>query len=514
LSEILRKTVKALAEAGYQLEAEALAALQTLAETFNPEDLARSLFKLLEERKPSTPFIDASLVLEAAERLETPSEVEVLRAEPTGKPSFKPLAKEYEAEVRVVRDPTGQLKSKGELENFLQYFRDRFERLRRLLLQRLDCRDASTLGEALSAPQGSKVKFACMVSEKVSRGAKVFLRVEDLEASATVLVQPSAQNPRIAEKASAILLDQVICVSAVRLGGDLFLAEDLMLPEIPYHKPSTAEPPLSALLISDLHVGSKIFEAELFGRLLAWLRGELGGGRLQEEAGKVKYVVVAGDLVDGVGVYPEQERELETADIYLQYEQAAALLEKLPDYISLIIIPGNHDACRRALPQPAISREYAEPLYRRGGLLLLGNPALVKLHGVSFLLHHGRSLEDVLASLPEAGHEDPVKSMVALLRGRHLAPVYGQRTPLAPEPCDWLVVEEVPDFYHAGHIHIYGQTVYRGVRLVNSGCWQGQTSYQQRLGVTPTPGTAALVNLQKATVTPLDFKTSEVFHYP
>jgi DNA polymerase II small subunit len=505
-AESLRKAVKTLFEAGYQLEAEAFASLQNLSETLNPEELARCLLEILRSRQVETPFIGASLVEEAAEKLREKTAGEALKAEPTGKPCFKPLAREYEAEVKVLMDPTGRLKSKGEVGSFLEYFRDRFEKLRKLLMQRLDCRDASTLAEALTVSQGSKTKFVCMVSGKVSRGARVFLKVEDLEASATVLVQPSARNPRIAEKASSILLDQVICVSAVKFREDLFFAEDLMLPEVPQHKPSTSEQPLAVLLISDLHVGSKIFEAELFRKLLNWLRGQLGNRRLVEAAGRIKYLVVAGDLVDGVGVYPEQERELETPDIYRQYEQAARLMEQVPDYIQLVVIPGNHDACRRALPQPAISRKYAEPLYRRESLVSLGNPSLVKLHGASFLLHHGRSLEDVLASLPEANHEDPVKSMVALLRSRHVAPVYGQRTPIAPEPSDWLVVEEVPDFYHAGHIHIYGYTVYRGVRLVNSGCWQGQTSYQQRLGLTPTPGTAALVDLQTANVASLDFK--------
>jgi len=507
MAEPLRKTVKTLFEAGYQLEAEALTSLKKFSETLNPEELAQCLLEILRDRRVETPFVGTSLVEEAAERLRGKAAREALKAEPTGKPSFKPLAREYEAEVKVLRDPTAQLKSKGEIGSFLQYFRDRFERLRKLLTQRLDCHDASTLAEALASPQGSKTKFVCMVSDRISRGARVFLRVEDLEASATVLVQPSAQSPKLIEKASAILLDQVICVSAVKFREDLFLAEDLLLPEVPQHKPATADKPLAAILVSDLHVGSRIFEAELFKRFLSWLKGELGNKRLMEAAGRVKYLVIAGDLVDGVGVYPEQERELETPNIYKQYEQVARLLEQIPDRIQLIVIPGNHDACRRALPQPAISREYAEPLYRHEGLVSLGNPSLIQLHGVSFLLHHGRSLEDVLAGLPEANHEEPVKSMVALLKSRHLAPVYGQRTPIAPEPSDWLAIEEVPDFYHAGHIHIYGYTVYRGVRLVNSGCWQGRTSYQQRLGLSPTPGIAAFVDLQTANVTSLDFNS-------
>ncbi|RLI33474.1 DNA-directed DNA polymerase II small subunit [Candidatus Bathyarchaeota archaeon] len=502
----LQEAVKKLQEAGYQLSLEGFNRLKSLNGRVDPLKVAEKILEAAREKALSLPFVDASLVEEAVKKLEPAREETVLSFEPSGKPVFRPLAREYEAEIEVLKDPTGETASKGDVESFLKHFRDRFERLKRILMQRLDCRDASSLQEALSQPQGSKVKFVCMVSEKFSRGRRVFLRVEDPEASATVMFQPTVQNPNLAEKASSVFPDQVICVSAVRLKGDFFAAEDLMLPEIPHHKPHLVEEPLTALLISDLHVGSKLFEGQLFRRMLSWLKGEFGGRTLREAASRVKYLVIAGDLVDGVGVYPEQERELEIPDIYRQYEEVARLLEEVPDYIQILAIPGNHDATRKALPQPAINRSYGEALHRLSNLLLLGNPSTVKLHGAVFLLHHGRSLEDVLAMLPEANHEQPVKAMVALLKARHLAPIYGQRTPIAPEPQDWMVVDQVPDYYHAGHIHIYGYTVYRGIRVVNSGCWQRQTSYQQRLGLTPTPATAILANLQDASISLLDFR--------
>jgi DNA polymerase II small subunit len=160
-------------------------------------------------------------------------------------------------------------------------------------------------------------------------------------------------------------------------------------------------------------------------------------------------VIIAGDLVDGIGVYPRQEDELTIPDIYEQYRFAAQFIEQIPEHMEVILIPGNHDGVRQALPQPAISKEYAEPVYEKRTITSLGNPCEVELHGVRFLLHHGRSLEDMLTSAPGMSFERPEKAMELQLRCRHLAPEYGNRTSIAPMPADHLVIDEAPDVFHS-----------------------------------------------------------------
>ena len=260
-------------------------------------------------------------------------------------------------------------------------------------------------------------------------------------------------------------------------------------------------------MTSDFHVGSKVFEEKLVEKFLAWLKGKIGGEKEREIAGRVKYLVVAGDLVDGVGLYPQQEEELEIKDIYKQYRVAAKIFEQIPDYIRIIIVPGNHDASRTILPQPAIQKKFAEPIYKISNITMLGNPAQVKLHGVNILIHHGRSLEDVLVALPHVNHHNVTRAMISLLKTRHLAPIYGGKTPIAPEPKDWMIVEQVPDIYHSGHIHVFDYLTYRGVWVINSGCWQRQTSYQKKMGITPIYGVIPVINLQTLNLTPIDFKT-------
>ena len=138
-------------------------------------------------------------------------------------------------------------------------------------------------------------------------------------------------------------------------------------------------------------------------------------------------------------------------------------------------------------------------------MLSLGNPATISIHGVEFLLYHGRSLDDVLATAANMDFHSPERAMRLLLQSRHLAPTYGQRTLISPEKQDFLVIERVPDVFHAGHVHVMKHKFYRGVLMVNSGAWQRQTSYQRNLGLEPTPGIIPVVNLQTLAVLPIDF---------
>jgi len=276
---------------------------------------------------------------------------------------------------------------------------------------------------------------------------------------------------------------------------------------VPERKTNRAKIPIYAALVSDIHLGSKTFLEDSFEKFILWLNGKAGSPNQIEIARKVKYLLIAGDLVDGIGIYPRQEEELVITDVYKQYELLAQYIEQIPDYIDVVIVPGNHDAVRQALPQPAISKDYAKPIYEVKNVISLGNPSKIRLHGVTFLIYHGRSLDDVLATLPNLDFQKPEKGMEYLLRNRHLAIEYGKRTSIAPLQEDLLVIDEPPDVFQAGHIHVLKHEIYRGTLIVNCGAWQSQTNYQKRMGLMPTPGILPLVNLQTLKTSLIDFKT-------
>jgi DNA polymerase II small subunit len=498
MSETLKRTLGKIIGAGYQVSKEGFDFLRSLDDAVLAE-LTRYAIDRANALPEEKVVLDDSFFKALLEEIKLGREAEV---EVTGKGGELPLAKEYEAEVEVIKNPAEEILAEGDVKGFLEYFRDRYNRMERIFRKRIDTRDSVPIKEALKAPLRTKAKIMGIVREKRTSGSKLFIELEDLESSATVLI--SLDNTQL-QAAPELLLDQIVCLDVLKYNEHLFIANDLLWPDIPDQEPNRSEAPLCAALISDLHVGSKIFLRELFAKFSKWLKMDLGPPEIRSLAGRVKYVVIAGDLIDGIGVYPEQEGELEIVDLTKQYEVAAELLSGFPDYIKLIIIPGNHDAVRNSLPQPAIPRKYADALYGDGGVMLLGNPSTISLHGVEILVSHGDALNDVLTQVPGLDFRSPVKGMEALLRCRHLAPIYGATTPIAPEKRDWMVIESPPDILHMGHVHIFEYKKYKGTTLVNSGAWQSQTSYQKRMGLTPTPGIAPIVDLQTFKVTPIDF---------
>lgn len=384
---------------------------------------------------------------------------------------------------------------KGKASDFRDYFRDRLKSLSTILRSRADVGGATTASQVPDGLKWHKVKFIGMVnSKKEFRDGTVVVELEDEDGLVKVTFRG---DDAIKKKAARLLVDEVVCVLGATRNGSSVIAEDVIWPDIPYRSrtPPASSDHAYAVLTSDVHIGSKTFLRDDFERFLGWLRGETDEPRLNEIASRTKYLVIAGDLVDGVGIYPNQEEELEVADLYDQYRIAAEYLSTLPDRIKIIIIPGNHDACRPTLPTPPIYSDYAAPLYSMRNVLMLGDPSFVNLGGATFLLTHGRSLDDVIPFLPDCNFREPQRAMVELLKSRHIAPIYGEKTPLAPEPKDRLVIDPVPDIFHAGHVHVEGIAEYRGVLVVNSGTWQSQTKYQLSAGIVPKPSIVPVVDL-------------------
>ena len=514
-TERLQKAIEMTIAAGYQINKEAFEFLSTLASTQDPTEIVNKAIREIEALKEKPLFIDRSFLEKMVEPLEPQDEVSArLLKEPSqaiaesliieSKKQFHPYAKEVESNIKVIDDPASKLSSNGTMEDYLGYFRDRFKRIEKLLRQRMDVKSAASIIDALKAPASSKLKIIGMITEKRELKQKMLLNVEDFYANATVLVSQSPST-ELLEKARCLLIDQVICLSVVKTRSNLLIAEDIILPDVaqkPLHK---AAVPVYAVLTSDMHVGSTKFQREAFKHFVLWLNGKYGDEKMREIASHVKYVLVAGDIVDGVGVYPNQIKELSIKDAYGQYRHAAKYIEQIPDYIEVVIIPGNHDAPRKALPQPALSDTFLETLQESRKVYSLGNPCLTSLHGVEVLLYHGRSLDDITSTIPGMDAYHPEKAMKLLLQSRHLAPVYGGKTPLSPESRDSLVIEHVPDIFHAGHVHVLGYCNYRGVLIMNSGGWQEQTDYMRRLGVVPTSGKVPVVNLQTLETTVIPF---------
>jgi DNA polymerase II small subunit len=401
--------------------------------------------------------------------------------------------------LKILSDITNNSTCIGDYDEFVGYFRDRYSRLGDMMRHRVSARPIESLKKKNAGK--AEVSIIGMVSDvRQTANGNRLVELEDRTGSAGVLI---SRDKEIFE--TPLLLDEVVGVTGTVKEGGLLMASSIVYPDVPNtNVPRRSEEPVVAALISDIHVGSDTFLEGPFLRFIDWLNGDYNDDGSHDLVSRLRYVVVAGDLVDGIGVYPGQEKELEIMDIYEQYKKAAGYFDQFPPDIKIIITPGNHDAVRQAEPQPALPEEVRR-MFKHPNITFAGNPSAVEMEGVRLLVYHGRSLDDLVSNLPGASYSKPEKAMVELLKRRHLSPIYGGKVLIAPEAKDHFVIDPLPDIMHSGHVHTVGVCRYRGVTLVNSGAWQSQTEFQKRMNIQPDPAKVPVMDLHTGVVKIINF---------
>jgi len=404
--------------------------------------------------------------------------------------------------VRVTSDITNNSTCIGDYDEFVGYFRDRYGRLGDMMRHRISARPIESLKKK-NAARGEKAEISIigMVADvRHTANGNRLVELEDRTGSTGVLISRDKDIFDI-----PLLLDEVVGVTGTVKEGGLFMASSIVYPDVPNtNVPRHSEEPSVAALISDVHVGSDNFLEEPFLRFIDWLNGDYNDDGSHDLVSRLRYIIVAGDLVDSIGVYPGQEKELRIMDIYEQYQKVAGYFDQFPPDVKIIVTPGNHDAVRQAEPQPALSEEVRR-MFKHPNITFAGNPSAVEIEGVRLLIYHGRSLDDLVSSLPGASYARPEKAMVELLKRRHLSPIYGGKVLIAPEAKDHFVIDPLPDIMHSGHVHTVGVCRYRGVTLVNSGAWQSQTEFQKRMNIQPDPARIPIMDLHNGEVSIVKF---------
>jgi len=410
--------------------------------------------------------------------------------------------------VSVISDITGHSTCVGEYMQFVQYFRDRYSKLSEIIRSRINARPIESLkrknfrrgGGEGGAEEISVIGMVSNISN-TNNGHKI-ISLEDPTASFSVLIQNTEKE--LFELASKILLDEVIGVTGFLTNDkNLMVASKIIQPDIPNSIQRRTGSYGKAVLISDVHVGSSQFMEEAWLDFLDFLKGESDSEPMKELAASIRYLVVAGDLVDGIGIYPDQELELDILDVYEQYRKAAEYFREIPEHIRVIISPGNHDAVRQAEPQPALPENIQA--YFPENVIFVGNPSLIDLDGINILIYHGRSIDDLVASIPGVSYQEPAGAVLEMIKRRHLAPIYGSRVSISPEKRDYFIIDPVPDIIHTGHVHTLGVQSYKNVLLINSGTWQGQTEFQKRVNLVPVPARVPIVDLSDCSYKILTF---------
>ncbi|MCL2149053.1 MAG: DNA-directed DNA polymerase II small subunit [Methanomassiliicoccaceae archaeon] len=389
-------------------------------------------------------------------------------------------------------DITGDSTCEGKISDFATYFKNRFYTLKRMIEKRRDFGASVPISRALTL--GREAQIVGMVYErKETKNGHTTLLLEDDSGTCTVLI--SKDSPCSGE---LFVNDEVIGVAGKpSMKGDLFIADKVFRPDIPAGR--TWEPSdsvASVAFLSDIHVGSSTFLEKEWGRMMAWLKANAYDMDLD-------YLILPGDIVDGIGIFPGQEDELTVADIYKQYEILGEYLKEIPDHIKIVIHPGNHDAVRLAEPQPALDKIFVNSF--DSNIIMTGNPVGMEIEGRTVLSYHGKSIDDWIASVQRLTYDDPITVMKEMLIRRHLSPMYGGKTAMAPEKKDYLIIEKTPDIFVSGHVHGAGKMDYRGVKVVNASAWQDQTVFQRAHNFNPNPAIMPIVHLGTGAVKMMDF---------
>ena len=431
------------------------------------------------------------------------------------KNSLNKYKEKIDENFKIVYDTNDKINSSEGVEGYTSLFRNRYEKSLRILSLRQDSKRVKKIEtikqlfnqsninyKSLSKEEAnnSVVIAAGLVMEKDIKNNNYDITIDDQ----TGLLTATTFDEDLKKQISMLAVDQMVMIEfEINSKRRKNTIKNLFSLDVPDRIPNRSKTEVFSILISDLHIGSKFFMEKEFQSFLEWLNGNDRDSK--DIISKIKYICICGDLIDGIGIFPNQDRELLEKDSFSQMDHAINILSKIPKHMKVFLIPGNHDLGRRALPQPAIPKKYAEKIYSLNNITMLGNPCMINMEGIKILMFHGQSLDDIIASIPGLSYSKPAEAMKILLKSRHLSPIYGQRTPIAPEKEDMMVIEEVPDILHSGHVHVIDVDSYKGTLLVNSGAWQSQTPFQQTMGITPTPGIAIAINLSNLKPFKIDF---------
>ena len=401
-----------------------------------------------------------------------------------------------------------------EIQDFVSYFNERYKALERLLRGRQELDNVTVIKRALQKEEREHVAIIGIVKEiDETKNNNLIVTLEDSTGEMKALI--SKNKREIYEGGKSLVRDEVIGIVGVAGKGIIFV-EKIVWPEVPVYNELKKSPIEEyAIFLSDIHVGSKQFLAPAFEKFLKWINGEAGDEKQRALVKKIKYIFIIGDVVDGVGIYPGQEHDLEMTNIYDQYAACGALLAQIPKHMKIIICPGNHDAMRLAEPQLPLYEDMAKPLYDLPNVMMVSNPAMVNVGraegfpGISVLMYHGYSFDYYIANVDEirnnGGNDRADLVMKYLLQRRHLAPTHASCVYIPFRDSDPMIINKIPDIFATGHLHKTSVSSYRNITLICGSCWQGKTAFQEKMGHNPEPARVPLVNLQTREVKILRF---------
>ena len=407
--------------------------------------------------------------------------------------------KKQESAFKILQN-NSEKSRKIEVQDFVKYFKNRFESLRNILKDRQELQGLVSLNKISGDRQGFSI-IGIVYSKRTTKNKNILLEIEDNTGRVSALINHSKQE--LYEKAKDILLDDII---GLKCSGnrEIVFVNDIVYPDIFLQEKKRNKEEELAVFISDIHIGSKNFLEKNFTKFIDWINGKY------VDTSKIKYLFLVGDNIDGVVVHPTQESFLIIKDLKGQYDKLAEYLGKIRKDIKIIMCPGQHDATRLAEPQPAPSKEHAATLYAMENVYIVSNPALIQIGDAGFkvLMYHGDSIHDFISEIESLrlnrGQDNPAKAIKEILKRRHLAPIHSKAV-YVPSEEDALVIREVPDIITTGEMHRADIDMYNNILIIGNSCWQAATPYEEKMGNHPIPCKVPVFNLKTREIQIMDF---------
>ena len=416
--------------------------------------------------------------------------------------AWSALASDYSTEILKYPE-VGQSNRSGSLEDIANLFHERFDKLRKVLRQQAGFRETASIKDCCDERKrvfkNRTYNIIGIVSDtKRTKSGGKMVTLEDPTGEMKVFIRK--EDPA----SDSLMMDDVVGISGKydKENQKMFWVDEVHYADILMNHINRGGPecdPVSIAFLSDIHVGSKYFLQETWDKMMNWLKTDT-------LAKNIKYFVFAGDVIDGIGIYPGQENNLEIANSFDQYEFFARLLDDLPDHIIPIIIPGNHDAVRPAEPQPILETAVQQKF---NSAIHIGNPCRVNLSGIEVLAYHGKGMDDLVPALEDVTYENSINGMKHMLKKRHLAPVWGGRNALSAEETDQMIIERPPDIFVTGHSHSAAFEWYRGIPCLVSSTMQGQTPFMNMHGFDSAKGYLTIYNIQNREAKVIQFHPND-----
>lgn len=420
------------------------------------------------------------------------------------------IEKKERQDYKLFYADTKAKEHKLEVKDFVGHFRARYQQIQKILMQRQGLTNLTSINK-ISSDRKSLSIIGIVSDKRVTKNKNLIITFEDLTGKINALVKADSE---CFSAANELQMDDIV---ALRCSGnnEILFAYDVIFPDAFVPEKIRFNEDISIAFLSDIHAGSNKHLSEEFERFIEWINSN------NEFAKKIKYIFIVGDNVDGVGVFPGQEAKLELTSLRDQYNLLASYLKKIPKEITVFMCPGQHDSVRVAEPQPPIDFHYGRELYEIENLVLVPNPALIKLvegdKEFKVQMYHGGAIHPFINNIEELrlakAHSCPARAVKHMLKRRHMAPMHGISPQIIYVPngeVDHLVISEVPDVFCTGEVHRLDIDNYNGVLIITGSCWQAQTDFEEKVGNVPDPCKVPVFNLKSGEMKIFDFSEEGV----